>query len=69
MQYQVIYFNSILDIFTILPYSENTRKDMVNNPDINGWYNHEGNDFTDSLIEHIEQQQLSLFKSQLKQTL
>ena len=42
---------------------------MVNNPDINGWYNHEGNDFTDSLIEHIEQQQLSLFKSQLKQTL
>ena len=64
--YQVIYFNSILDIFTKLPYSENTRKDMVNNPDINGLYNHEGNDFTDSLIEHIEQQQLSLFKSQLK---
>ena len=64
--YQVIYFNSILDIFTKLPYSENTGKDMINNPDINGLYNHEGNDFTDSLIEHIEQQQLSLFKSQLK---
>ena len=64
--YQIIYFNSILDIFTKLPYSENTGKNMVNNPDINGLYNHEGNDFTDSLIEHIEQQQLSLFKSQLK---
>ena len=64
--YQVIYFNSILDIFTKLPYSENIVKDMVNNPDINGLYNHEGNDFTDSLIEHIEQQQLSLFNSQLK---
>ena len=39
---------------------------MVNNPDINGLHNHEGNDFTDSLIEHIQQQQLSLFKLQLK---
>jgi hypothetical protein len=63
--YQVIYFNSILDIFIKLPYSENMAKDMVNNPDINGLHNHEGNPFTDSLIEHIEQQQ-SLFNSQLK---
>ena len=64
--YQVIYFNSILDIFTKLPYSENAGKDIVNDPDINGLYNHEGNDFTDALIEHIEQQQLSLFNSHLK---
>ena len=63
--YQVIYFNSILDIFTKLPYAENTGKNIVNNPDINGLHNHEGNDFTDSLIEHIEQQQ-SIFNSQLK---
>jgi len=63
--YQVIYFNSILDIFTKPPYSENTGKNMVNNPDINGLHNHEGNDFTDALIEHIEQQQ-SIFNSQLK---
>jgi len=63
--YQVIYFNSILDIFTKLPYSENTGKNMVNNPDINGLHNHEGNDFTDALIEHIEQQQ-AIFNSQLK---
>jgi len=64
--YQVIYFNSILDIFKEIPYPENVRKGLVNNPDINGLYNYEGNDFTDSLIEHIEQQQLSLFNSQLK---
>lgn len=64
--YQVIYFNSILDIFTKLPYSENARKDLVNDPDINGLHNHEGNDFTDALIEHIEQQQSTLFNSQLK---
>jgi hypothetical protein len=63
--YQVIYFNSILDIFIKLPYSQNMAKDMVNNPDINGLHNHEGNPFTDSLIEHIEQQQ-SLFNLQLK---
>ena len=64
--YHVIYFNSIIDIFKEIPYSENTGINMVNNPDINGLYNHEGNDFTDSLIEHIEQQQSSLFNSQLK---
>jgi hypothetical protein len=64
--YHVIYFNSIKDIFKEIPYSENTGKNMVNNPDINGLHNHEGNDFTDALIEHIEQQQLSLFNSQLK---
>jgi hypothetical protein len=38
---------------------------MVNNPGINGLYNQEGNDFTDLLIEHIEQQQ-SILNSQLK---
>ena len=64
--YHAIYFNSILDIFKEIPYPENAGKDLVHNPDINGLYNHEGNAFTDSLIEHIEQQQLSLFNSQLK---
>ena len=64
--YHVIYFNSILDIFKEIPYPENVGKDLVNNPDINGLYNYEGNAFTDSLIEHIEQQQLSIFNSQLK---
>ena len=64
--YHVIYFNSILDIFKEIPYPENVGKDLVNNPDINGLYNYEGNAFTDSLIEHIEQHQLSIFNSQLK---
>jgi len=65
-QYQVINFNSISDILKEIPYSENIGKELFINPDLNGLYNHEGNGFTDSLIEHIEQQQLSLFNSQLK---
>jgi len=64
--YHVINFNSILDIFKKIPYPENVEKNLVDNPDINGLYNYEGNAFTDALIEHIEQQQLSLFNSQLK---
>ena len=64
--YQVIYFNSILDIFTKLPYAEELTKKVGNNPNIIGLDSHEGNSFRDSLIEHKEQQQLSLFTSQLK---
>ena len=51
--------------FKEVTYLKNAGKDLVNNPDINGLYNYEGNDFTDSLIEHIEKQQ-SIFNSQLK---
>jgi hypothetical protein len=63
--YQVIYFNSIVDMFKEISYGEKVEKGLVTDPDKNGLHNHEGNDFTDSLIEHIEQQQ-SLFNSQLK---
>jgi len=63
--YHFIYFNSILDILKKIPYPENEGKNLVKNPDLNGLYNYEGNPFTDSLIEHIEQQQ-SIFNSQLK---
>jgi len=63
--YHVIHFNSILDILKQIPYLENIGKNLVNNPDINGLYNHEGNAFTDALIEHIENNQ-SIFNSQLK---
>jgi hypothetical protein len=59
--FHVLHFNSLLDIFKEIPYGEKA----VTNPDANGLYNHEGNAFTDALIDHIEQQQ-SLFKSQLK---
>lgn len=61
-RFYVIQFNSILDIYKVIPYGE---KSLDNNPDANGLYNYEGNAFTDALIDHIEQQQ-SLFNSQLK---
>ena len=64
--YQVIYFNSILDIFTKLPYSDELEEKMGNNSRKIGLYSHEGNGFKDSLIEHKEKQQLSLFNLQLK---
>ncbi len=64
--YQITYFNSILDIIKKITYRQNAGMDLMNDPDINGLHNHEGNPFTDSLIEHIEQQQLSLYNSQLK---
>ncbi len=35
-------------------------------PDGNGLYNHDGNNFTDALIDHIEQQNLKMNNSQLK---
>ena len=48
--FDVVHFDSILDIYKAIPYAKNT----VPNPDANGLYNHEGNDFTDALIDHIE---------------
>jgi len=59
--FHVLQFNSLLDIYKEIPYGEKA----VTNPDANGLYNHEGNAFTDALIDHIEQQK-SLFTSQLK---
>jgi len=59
--FHVLHFNSMLDIFKEIPYGEK----IVNDPDANGLYNHEGNNFTDALIDDIEQNQ-SLFTSQLK---
>jgi len=59
--FHVLHFNYMLDIFKEIPYGEK----IVNDPDANGLYNHEGNNFTDALIDHIEQNQ-SLFTSQLK---
>ena len=51
--YQVIYFNSIVDIVNEISYGEKVETGLVTNPDINGLYNHKGNSFTDALIEHI----------------
>ncbi|MEO5682525.1 MAG: hypothetical protein ABIQ88_07780 [Chitinophagaceae bacterium] len=63
--FYVIHFNSILDLYIEIPYDEKSQNGIVNDPDANGLYNHEGNAFTDALIDHIEQQQ-SLSNSQLK---
>lgn len=63
--YHLLYFNSLLDIYKALPYGYQMEKELINNPDVNGLYNKEGNDFTDTLIDHFEAQQ-SLFNSQLK---
>ena len=64
--YRVIFFNSVADIFKEIPYGEKVENGIVTDPNINGLYNHEGNGFTDELIEHIKPQQLLLFNSQLK---
>lgn len=63
--FNVIHCNSIFDIFKGNRYSEEAPKEMVDDPDANGLYNHEGNAFTDALIDHIERQN-SLYNSQLK---
>lgn len=63
--YQLHYFNSLLDIYKALPYGYQMEKQLVNDPDANGLHNKEGNVFTDALIDHFESQQ-SLINSQLK---
>lgn len=62
----VMRFDSVQDILRKIPYGERINKELVCNPDTNGLHNPEGNAFTDALLEHFEQQQLSLFNSQLK---
>jgi hypothetical protein len=62
----VMHFNSVKDIFKEIPYSGKLAGEPVCDPDANGLHNRDGNEFTDALIEHIEQQQFSLFNSQLK---
>jgi hypothetical protein len=59
--FHMFHFASILDIYKAIPYGKNA----ISNPDVNGLYNYEGNTFTDTLIDHIEQQQ-SLLISTLK---
>jgi hypothetical protein len=64
--YRFFHFNSILDICKQIDYMEQNEKQLIINPDANGLYNYEGNAFTDELINHIEENQLSLFNNQLK---
>jgi hypothetical protein len=64
--FNTIHFNSIKDILEKIPYENKINSELISDPDANGLYNKEGNNFIDALIEHFEQEQLSLFKSQLK---
>lgn len=65
-RFSILHFNSIKDILSQIPYGEQINQQINLDPDANGLYNKDGNDFTDALIEHFETQQLSLFNTQLK---
>ncbi|HMT97324.1 MAG TPA: hypothetical protein PKC62_11605, partial [Ferruginibacter sp.] len=65
-RFSVLHFNSIKDVLSQIPYGEQLNQQLNLDPDANGLYNKDGNDFTDALIDHLESQQLSLFDKQLK---
>lgn len=65
-RFSVLHFNSIKDILNQIQYGEQLHRQLNLDPDANGLYNKDGNDFTDTLIDHFESQQLSLFNKQLK---
>lgn len=62
-RFHVIHFNSILDIYKKISYSTKMEMQLINNPDANGLHNHEGNAFTDALIDHAEEQLLNTKKT------
>ncbi|MBS4066682.1 MAG: hypothetical protein KGZ74_19120 [Chitinophagaceae bacterium] len=64
--FSVLHFNSLKDILEKIPYGESISHQLNLDPDANGLYNKDGNDFTDALIDHFESQQRSLFDKQLK---
>jgi hypothetical protein len=65
-RFAVLHFDSVKDILNQIPYGEELQRQLNSDPDANGLYNKDGNDFTDALIDHFESQQLLLFDKQLK---
>ena len=55
--FKVIHFDSVADLLSQMPYG-NALEMKINDPDANGLYNKDGNDFTDALIDHFEQTQI-----------
>lgn len=55
--FQIIHVESVADVLKQIPYANDDFEKSQVDPDSNGLYNHEGNAFTDALIDHIEQQQ------------
>ncbi|MFN8271930.1 MAG: hypothetical protein U0U33_16810 [Chitinophagaceae bacterium] len=55
--FKVIHFDSVADLLSQMPYG-NALEMKINDPDVNGLHNKEGNDFTDALIDHWEKEQI-----------
>lgn len=55
--FKVIHFDSVADLLSQAPYGKELER-KINDPDANGLYNKDGNDFTDALIDHFEQTQI-----------
>ena len=62
----IIRIDSIQELFRQIPYEAQLSSFPPHDSDINGLYNRDGNVSTDALIDHIDQQNLSLINSQLK---
>jgi hypothetical protein len=62
--YKTLFFTSVEDILRQIPYGQQLRRD----PDENPLYNKEGNEFTDALIEHFEQQSFNHTKTKFMNT-
>ncbi len=57
--FHIIHVRSVADVFRQLPYGEGIHKLSDVDPDRNGLYDRDGNDFTDALIDLWEQQQIN----------
>jgi len=55
--FKIIHFDSVADLLSQIPYGKELER-KFNDPDANGLYNKDGNDFTDALIDHFEQTQI-----------
>ncbi len=62
--FKIIQFDSVADLLSQIPYG-NTMEIKIYDPNANGLYNKDGNDFTNALIDHFEQTQINNNKKTL----
>ncbi|CAN5397646.1 hypothetical protein BH10BAC2_BH10BAC2_46540 [soil metagenome] len=62
--FKVIRFDSITDLLQQIPYGKEFERTLTD-PDANGLYNKEGNNFTDAIIDHWEKKQIIINKKQI----
>lgn len=55
--FKVIRFDSVTDLLQQIPYGKEFERTLTD-PDANGLYNKEGNNFTDAMIDHLEKEQI-----------